>query len=697
MEVYTTGKHLASDVVSSTLIHYLEEHEKKLNLNEAQIYYDFPLYKDFDGEVVISKVLIVSRRHGVIAIGTLDAVNNQSLLEELKEVESNEEQVFSFLYSRLIRNKNLRKTKTELMFPTDVILFAPLVEMPPENLDIETTVLFRNTDLEDYLKELEVDPIPDSIFDEITATLEGAKGLIRPKSRDVLSQECNKGSLANKLESAIASFDQQQKHGYITVLDGVQRIRGLAGSGKTVVLAMKAALTHLRNPNAVILYTFYTRSLYQHIKRLITRFYRQFDDQDPDWSNLHILHAWGGRRYKGVYFNACDEHEVKALSYSEAASKSSLPPFDYACRKLLHEANIQPMYNYIFIDEGQDFPASFLKLCVRLAENNRVVWAYDDLQTIFQPATPTAAEILGSDKHGNPLVELSQDTVLYKCYRNPREILVCAHALGFGLYGPRIVQMLENKEHWEDIGYKVCSDEFVEGATVEIERPIENSLTTISEAQSPDEIVQVIVYDSYADEITGVTQKIKEDIDEGLRPDDILIEVVDDRNAKRYLSDFTEELASSGIKSNNIHADVYSIKDFYLEKHVTLSTVHKAKGNEALMVYVVGVDALFISTQGVRERNILFTAMTRAKGWVRVSGIGTEAKRCQEEMSLALKNFPFLRFEYPSSEQLKIMQRDLAEKSALMQRAERMLDDMSPEDVEKLKELIIRKTIRKKK
>ena len=115
------------------------------------------------------------------------------------------------------------------------------------------------------------------------------------------------------------------------------------------------------------------------------------------------------------------------------------------------------------------------------------------------------------------------------------------------------------------------------------------------------------------------------------------------------------------------------------------------------MVYVVGVDALFISTPGVRERNILFTAMTRAKGWVRVSGIGDEAKRCQEEIALALKNFPFLRFEYPSSEQLKIMQRDLAEKSALIQRAERMLDEMSPEDVEKFRELIIRKTIKRKK
>ncbi len=80
----------------------------------------------------------------------------------------------------------------------------------------------------------------------------------------------------------------------MAVLDGPQRVRGLAGSGKTVVLAMKAALTHLRYPDAIILYTFYTKNLYQHIQRLITRFYRQFDDRDPNWSNLRIMHAWGG-------------------------------------------------------------------------------------------------------------------------------------------------------------------------------------------------------------------------------------------------------------------------------------------------------------------------------------------------------------------------------------------------------------------
>ncbi len=60
--------------------------------------------------------------------------------------------------------------------------------------------------------------------------------------------------------------------------------------------------------------TFHTKSLYQHVQRLITRFYRQFDERDPDWSKLKILHGWGGSRVEGVYSYAADQHGVPPLN-----------------------------------------------------------------------------------------------------------------------------------------------------------------------------------------------------------------------------------------------------------------------------------------------------------------------------------------------------------------------------------------------
>jgi len=686
MEINTTGKHLKEDPAAESLLEFLRDNEADLLLSDARFYYDFPLFKDEDGAVVVTRALLVSSRHGVIAVATSNSTTAVELEEEASSLGANLENVYTFLFSRLIRNPNLKSRRTQLRFPITAFIYAPFLrDVAAEGIaDFPLVITYRQ--VEGALSGVGPSDLPEAVLLDLVSTIEGAKGIIRPKPRQPpLRDPRSKGVVAAKAEAQIAVFDHNQKHGYMSVLDGLQRIRGLAGSGKTIVLAMKAALMHLRYPDAAILYTFYTRSLYQYIQRLITRFYRQFDDKDPDWSKLRILHAWGGYSSEGVYFNACKNHGVEPVRFGEASRRSPrTDPFDFVCKTLMEQVRIQPMYDYVLVDEGQDFPNSFLRLCVKLGRDSRVVYAYDELQTIFQTTAPLPSDILG------PGAQLSDDFVLYRCYRNPGEILVTAHALGFGLYGPKPVQMLENRDHWEDIGYRVLEGEFKEGSAVRIERPFENSPSLVSKSQERHEIVRGTVYDTYADEIQGTATSIQRDIAEGLRPDDILVVVVDDRNAKAYLNHVAEALAALGISTNNIHADSFSVRDFYREGRVTLSTVHKAKGNEGFMVYVIGVDALFSSYAGVRERNMLFTAMTRAKGWVRVSGIGPPAANCVAELNTALETYPLLRFTFPSEEQLKIMRRDLQEKAAGKQKAERMLDqvlaEMSPEEIRRFVE-----------
>lgn len=122
-------------------------------------------------------------------------------------------------------------------------------------------------------------------------------------------------------------------------------------------------------------------------------------------------------------------------------------------------------------------------------------------------------------------------------------------------------------------------------------------------------------------------------------------------------------------------ASHYGIRDFTQKGRVTLATVHKAKGNEAFMVYVIGVDAVMRSPD-VRRRNMLFTAMTRAKGWVRLFGMGESAASCMKELEAAKARFPKLVFTYPSEEQRKVMKRDLAESADKKLKARRLLDEM---------------------
>jgi superfamily I DNA and RNA helicase len=351
--------------------------------------------------------------------------------------------------------------------------------------------------------------------------------------------------------------------------------------------------------------------------------------------------------------------------------------FDYACSTFMKDRKIEPIYDYVLVDEGQDFPLSFIRLCHAVADEGRFVLAYDDLQTIFQPATPSSEEIFGRDDRGQPKTTFREDIVLHKCYRNPREVLLLAHALGFGLHG-KIVQMLESPAHWTDIGYSLPEGDLIAGNTVRIERPKENSLSVISDRSGLAEIVKCNVLASQQDEVTYVADSIRSDIEDGLQPEDILVISVDDRNAKDYLAKIEAALFQRGIASNNIHSDTFGIRDFIKDGRVTLSTVHKAKGNEAFMVYVVGVAAI-MDRPNVRTRNMLFTAMTRAKGWVRVSGVGASAERCKREVDIAAKNFPYLVFKYPGPGELKIMKRDLAEAADKRMKAWRLIEQLGEE------------------
>ena len=61
-----------------------------------------------------------------------------------------------------------------------------------------------------------------------------------------------------------------------------------------------------------------------------------------------------------------------------------------------------------------------------------------------------------------------------------------------------------------------------------------------------------------------------------------------------------------------------------------------------------------------KQRNKLFTAMTRAKGWLYISGVGAATRDFANELSRAKKNLPQLKFVYPSPDKLTVMQRDLA-------------------------------------
>jgi superfamily I DNA and RNA helicase len=354
-----------------------------------------------------------------------------------------------------------------------------------------------------------------------------------------------------------------------------------------------------------------------------------YEDHDPNWDKIHILHAWGGKTLPGVYYNACIENGISPLNLSDArfgASKVKMNIFEYVCYDLLSRASgeIRSKYDYVLMDEGQDFSKTFYWLCRKLAINDRLVWAYDELQNILDIELQETMELFKNDigDDGFNLSDLQEnhphqnnDIVLHKCYRNPREILLVAHAIGFGLYNDKILRILENREHWEDLGYEVREGECQKDEHTVIHRPIENSPSIISTYYDADEIIETFNAQNGDDEANWVSESIVRDIENKLLPEDIMVISIDDKFARNYFSKIETVFSAKGIFVNNL-LNSYSGDNFIIKGKVTLTTVYRAKGNESAMVYVMGADSLTNQRYDIVSRNKLFTAFTCAKAKV---------------------------------------------------------------------------------
>lgn len=678
---------IRADASARQVIEHLQANQVQMGLQDAVVFYNFPLFRE-EEKLLVAELVIASPQHGVALIST--APNGASADTDRLDG------AFNQIFSRLIKYPRLRVGRAKLKFQVDAFIWMPEGATSDD-------VIVGLAQLDEKLQGMVGPAIELDAYEEMLSVLDGSKALIRAKERKTESfPPTSRIATIASLEEEIRRFDREQRVAYMTEVAGLQRIRGLAGSGKTVVLALKAALTAIREPEAKIAVTFYTKSLYQHIRQLITRFYRMHEDRDPDWTRVQVLHAWGGASADGFYYKAAQRFGHQPISYGQAVNASRQQPFGYVCERLLADPTVESVYDYVFVDEAQDFPPSFMQLALRLSREEKLVIAYDAFQTIFDVEVPTAENLFAMPADGSGDLVFDEDVILHKCYRNPREILVCAHAIGFGIYGKRIVQILESTEHWQDFGYAVVG-EMVPGAQTRILRPEENSPSSVSRTNKIDEIISCHVLNDMTSEVVHVASRITAEISgQGVSPEDILVICADDRNATSYFKLLRRSLAEVGIKCNNLQDDSYSIRDFQQEGAVTLSTIYKAKGNEAYSVYLLGIDAIFFEPSP-RERNRAFTAMTRAKGWLYVTGVGESANVFAEELRLAKQNFPELVFTYPTPEQLVFMKRDLVEidLDEVDDEIDRLGQGLDPDEMErilrrKLRQVQARKRVKKR-
>lgn len=139
-----------------------------------------------------------------------------------------------------------------------------------------------------------------------------------------------------------------------------QKIRGVAGSGKTLVLSQRAVNSHVRHKDKVLILT-YNITLRNYIHDQISRVRQEFN-----WKYFYINH------YHAFIVAEANNHEIKDFDVDDIDIFSQV------------ENKIQK-YQSIFIDEIQDYKEEWIKIIKRyfLEKDGEFVVFGDEKQNIY--------------------------------------------------------------------------------------------------------------------------------------------------------------------------------------------------------------------------------------------------------------------------------------------------------------------------
>ena len=491
------------------------------------LYLGYPIIGSPTGALKLD-ALLVSDKVGLIAFDLVEGT-------ELGEFQNRQDDIASMLDVRLKPHPGL-KVGRELKFDIQVVTYAPAKPTTP--IVEDPYYIANQSSLEETISQFKWQ-CDNQVFKNLLAAVQVVTSIRAGKLKREPKKKDSRGARLKRIEESIANLDQHQSQAVIETVEGVQRIRGLAGSGKTIVLALKVAYLHTQNPDWRIGVTFNTRSLKEQFKRFINNFTIEQTGAEPDWENIDILNAWGApgdKERDGIYHKYCRIHEIDFYDFSAARrSFGERNEFAGACGEALKPVNdASAIYDLMLVDEAQDLPAEFLRLCYRfLKAPKRMVYAYDELQSLTGSSVLQPEELFGVDDKGNPNVVLNteegaipkQDIILEKCYRNSRPLLATAHALGFGIYREKgLVQFFDQSNIWTDVGYTVEEGELRGGENVTLSRNSDSSPLFLEEHSLPDDLIQFHRFDNPAEQTAFLVKSIIDDIrEEELRAEDIVV------------------------------------------------------------------------------------------------------------------------------------------------------------------------------
>jgi len=408
----------------------------------------------------------------------------------------------------------------------------------------------------------------DSQYKSLLSVISGTSILRKPLEKIESADNQSRYNILAEAQKLMYEWDAEQEWIGKSIPPGPQRVRGIAGSGKTVLFSQKAVIMHLKHPEWKIAFVFFTRSLYDQIEKLFELWIEHFTNGEIEYnnlpgSNLRVLHAWGARDRDGLYGEICRIERVTKLNPGDTGEKVPNNGLAYGCRNFLQQKpKFKPIFDALVLDEGQDlmteddlkFTAedgeekqpiyclayqSLKSVSEDKPEQKRLIWAYDEAQTIHSTGA-VAPE--GSQVFGNNITTglgyiggafypggIRKAYDMRRCYRTPGAILTVAYALGSGLLQAESVTKLKRMRARDlhRIGFEVLEGDFRKVNTpITITRPPENSPNPVP-SLSNHPVIKFETYNSRKDELLALLEKIESNLhNDKLKPHKNILVIV---------------------------------------------------------------------------------------------------------------------------------------------------------------------------
>ena len=394
-------------------------------------------------------------------------------------------------------------------------------------------------------------------------------------------------TILDKVKQKIILFDgMQSRFIYEQVNDKRVLIQGLAGTGKTELLLHKLRKNYVEKKDSRIAFTCFNKVLAEDMKNRIPQFFNfmKVDEQIEWWKRLWVFPSWGSQSlpFTGMYSYICVQYGLSFKRYSLINS------FDKVCgdaiEQLKSKGEIVPCFDYVFIDESQDFSQSFFELC-QLVTKEQVYIAGDIFQNIFDV---------------NILPSVDCHYLLNKCYRTDPHTLMFAHSVGMGLFEQPVIRWLEDEE-WNACGYNIVRNEKVISLSREKIRRFED----IEMENFHSVILKISNSDQYVEVIMECIDEIRQD-NPTVVPDDIAIVFLSNSKLNYSISDALLFHLSNRYDWDACQGYITKTKE---KNKLFISNVNNIKGLEFPFVICVCTE---IVSSSIQQRNSMYMILTRS-------------------------------------------------------------------------------------